>query len=47
MPTHTSQKKSRTRKKVSHGGVAKLRYIFSYLAVAFEGSPAQGDNKLR
>ena len=28
-------------KKVSHGDVAKLPYIFSYLAVAFETSPAQ------
>ena len=28
-------------KKVSHGDVAKLPYIFSYLAAAFEASPAQ------
>ena len=30
-----------TSKKISHGDVAKLRYIFSYLAVAFEASFAQ------
>jgi len=28
-------------KKVSHGDVAKLPYIFSYLTAAFEASPAQ------
>ena len=36
---------SRT-KKVSHGGVAKLHYILSYLAVAFETSPAQARTAL-
>ena len=32
-----------SQKKVSHGDVAKLPYLFSYLAAAFEASPAHGD----